>query len=93
MSLVGPRPVTPEGHDRYVELDPRFTQRYGALPGLLGLGIGTVTNRLCVQQEVQDAGLLRLPYDLMYVQQWSWCLELRAVKVSFVDMLHGHDPS
>ncbi|HSW77868.1 MAG TPA: sugar transferase [Candidatus Chromulinivoraceae bacterium] len=93
MSLVGPRPVTPEQHGRYIEIDSRFTQRYGALPGLLGLGIGTVTNRLCVQQEVQDTGLLRLEYDLSYAQEWSWRLEFKAIRVSLVDIVHGHDPS
>ena len=93
MSLVGPRPVTLKEHDYYMEREPNFALRYAVRPGLLGLGIGTVTNHLCIEGDLKDVGLLRLQHDLIYVRQWTPYIELKAMGVSLVDMIHGHDPS
>ena len=68
MSLVGPRPERPEFADRFVRTIAGYSLRHAARPGLTGLAQ--------VSGEYSTEPDIKLRYDLAYLNNWSFALDL-----------------
>jgi len=74
MSLVGPRPHA-LAHDRqFLKVDRRYVGRHHARPGITGLA---QTSGARGPTDTREKILERMKYDLKYVSEWSWALDLR----------------
>ncbi|HEY6066593.1 MAG TPA: sugar transferase [Thermoanaerobaculia bacterium] len=68
MSLVGPRPERPEFTGQFSETVPGWTLRNSVRPGLTGLA--QVSGEYSTEPEI------KLRYDLAYLNNWSFGLDL-----------------
>jgi exopolysaccharide biosynthesis polyprenyl glycosylphosphotransferase len=68
MSLVGPRPERPEFTDRFAAEISGYSLRHAARPGLTGLA--QVSGEYSTEPEI------KLRYDLAYLNNWSFGLDL-----------------
>jgi exopolysaccharide biosynthesis polyprenyl glycosylphosphotransferase len=68
MSLVGPRPERPEFTGRFLQSVPGWSLRHAARPGLTGLA--QVSGEYSTEPEI------KLRYDLAYLNNWSFGLDL-----------------
>jgi exopolysaccharide biosynthesis polyprenyl glycosylphosphotransferase len=68
MSLVGPRPERPEFAERFAQAVPGYALRHAARPGLTGLAQ--------VSGEYSTEPDIKLRYDLAYLNNWSFGLDL-----------------
>jgi exopolysaccharide biosynthesis polyprenyl glycosylphosphotransferase len=68
MSLVGPRPERPEFAERYAKTVSGYALRNAARPGLTGLA--QVSGEYSTEPEI------KLRYDLAYLNNWSFGLDL-----------------
>ena len=77
MSLVGPRPERPGFVRRYLEEVPGYAERFSVAPGLTGLAQ--------IRGEYHSTANNKLRYDLAYIANWSFLLDLailvRTVKI------------
>ncbi len=77
MSLVGPRPERPGFVTRFLEEVPGYAERFSVTPGLTGLAQ--------VNGEYHSSAQNKLRYDLAYIANWSFWLDLailvRTVKI------------
>jgi lipopolysaccharide/colanic/teichoic acid biosynthesis glycosyltransferase len=67
MSLIGPRPNTPQQESQYTPA--QWQQRHALRPGITGLAQVNGRSSLTVEQQIA--------YDLQYVEQHSLALDLR----------------
>lgn len=68
MSLVGPRPERPEFAERFSKTIPGYGLRHAARPGLTGLAQ--------ISGEYTSEPDIKLRYDLAYLNNWSFFLDL-----------------
>lgn len=68
MSLVGPRPERPEFAERFAKAIPGYGLRHAARPGLTGLAQ--------ISGEYTSEPDIKLRYDLAYLNNWSFFLDL-----------------
>ncbi|HWZ86633.1 MAG TPA: sugar transferase [Thermoanaerobaculia bacterium] len=68
MSLVGPRPERPEFSSRFAETVPGYGLRHAARPGLTGLA--QISGEYTTEPDI------KLRYDLAYLNNWSFFLDL-----------------
>lgn len=68
MSLVGPRPERPGFVQRYLAEVPGYRERFSVPPGLTGLAQ--------VNGEYDSSAANKLRYDLAYIANWSFWLDL-----------------
>ena len=78
MSIVGPRPITPQEIKKYKE---HFRGYTNARPGITGLWQ--------VNGRTSTTYAERVAYDLEYVHNWSLVRDLRIMCVTIVRMLDG----
>jgi lipopolysaccharide/colanic/teichoic acid biosynthesis glycosyltransferase len=81
MSLVGPRPETPELSQAISERLPSFPLRLLARPGLAGLAQ--------VSGEYDQTASAKLLYDLQYLSSWSLLLDIRILLQAVSTSLSG----
>jgi exopolysaccharide biosynthesis polyprenyl glycosylphosphotransferase len=72
MSLVGPRPPTPDEVKRY---EARFRRRFSVRPGLTGLWQVSGRSQVARFEEI-------LELDLRYIDQWSLWLDLKIIAMT-----------
>lgn len=77
MSWVGPRPEVGFYVDKYTKLDPQFSERLNALPGITGLA--QVKNPNATPNENLD----KLAYDLEYIRTASLKNDLKIIFNTF----------
>lgn len=82
MSMVGPRPERPEFVERFEKEIPNYSLRHAVKPGLAGWAI------VCKGYETtaEDA-LLKLPYDLYYLEHQSLTFDLTILFKTFINTL------
>jgi exopolysaccharide biosynthesis polyprenyl glycosylphosphotransferase len=68
MSLVGPRPERPEFAEKFAKTVPGYGLRHAARPGLTGLAQ--------ISGEYMSEPDIKLRYDLAYLNNWSFFLDL-----------------
>jgi lipopolysaccharide/colanic/teichoic acid biosynthesis glycosyltransferase len=90
MSLVGPRPHVPgmlAAGVPYEELDPRYMHRHKVRPGLTGLA---QINGYRGETTTRHAAVMRLEFDLAYLERRSFLLDLRIiVKTAVQELFRG----
>jgi len=91
MSMVGPRPnplnakAGGELYDRVVE---NFYTRYRVLPGITGWA---QINGLRGNTDTKEKLVRRVEYDLYYIQNWSFWLDLKIVLLTPLASLEGEN--
>lgn len=76
MSIVGPRPHA-LAHDReFSSVDRRYIGRHRARPGITGLAQVSGSRG---PTETREKVLERMNFDLTYVTNWSWALDLKVI--------------
>ncbi len=91
MSMVGPRPnplnakAGGELYDRVVE---NFYTRYRVLPGITGWA---QINGLRGNTDTKDKLVRRVEYDLYYIRNWSFWLDLKIVLLTPLASLEGEN--
>lgn len=85
MSLVGPRPERPEFHDLIVSRYPDFAKRVAVKPGITGLAqiYGGYADSV-------ESSRRKLAYDLRYVANLSFWLDLGLIFHTFRVILTGY---
>lgn len=74
MSIVGPRPERPELIDEIIKEVPEFMFRTYVKAGLTGYAQ--------VQGNYMTSPLDKLKWDLMYINQYSWILDLKIIAMT-----------
>lgn len=76
MAIVGPRPHA-LAHDRhFVTIDRRYAGRHHARPGITGLAQVSGARGLT---DTREKILERMNFDLKYVSNWSWLMDLKII--------------
>ena len=88
MSVVGPRPHMLKHTQDYSKIIDKFMVRHFVKPGLTGLAQvkgfrGETTDPLLMQKRVQ--------YDVWYIENWSFFLDLKIIFLTVWNMLTGEE--
>ncbi|QBY55936.1 undecaprenyl-phosphate glucose phosphotransferase [Cupriavidus oxalaticus] len=76
MSVVGPRPHAIEHNEHYTELIDRYMLRHRVKPGITGWA---QINGLRGQTDTVDKMRKRLEFDIYYIRNWSFQLDLNII--------------
>ncbi|CAG9169405.1 undecaprenyl-phosphate glucose phosphotransferase [Cupriavidus respiraculi] len=76
MSVVGPRPHALEHNEMYKELIDRYMLRHRVKPGITGWA---QINGLRGQTDTVEKMRARIEYDIYYIRNWSFELDLRII--------------
>jgi lipopolysaccharide/colanic/teichoic acid biosynthesis glycosyltransferase len=84
MSLVGPRPHARAHDNEYAKLIANYAFRQHVKPGLTGWaqihGLRGETARLGLMEQ-------RVAFDLWYIKNWSFWLDLRIIVRTFFELV------
>lgn len=76
MAIVGPRPHA-LAHDReFSSVDRRYAGRHHARPGITGLAQVSGSRG---PTDTREKILERMDFDLTYVTNWSWAMDLKVI--------------
>jgi len=84
MSIVGPRPERPEFVNQFVNYVPKYLERHRVKTGMTGWA---QVNGLRGEVPIVE----RTKYDLYYIENWSFNLDLRIILKTFRAVLFGKD--
>lgn len=88
MSVVGPRPHAIEHDELYKDQVRDYMYRYRIKPGITGWaqvnGLRGETDRI---EKMAD----RVIYDLHYIQNWSFALDMKIVLMTVLKVIHNRD--
>jgi putative colanic acid biosynthesis UDP-glucose lipid carrier transferase len=86
MSVVGPRPNMVNQLEKYSKLINKYAVRHFVLPGITGYA---QVNGF--RGETKDLELMakRVEYDVMYMENWSFALDLRIIMKTVWNMVRG----
>jgi undecaprenyl-phosphate galactose phosphotransferase/putative colanic acid biosynthesis UDP-glucose lipid carrier transferase len=86
MSVVGPRPHMLKHTEQYSELINNYLVRHYAKPGITGWaqinGLRGETKELA---DMKD----RVDYDIWYIENWSFLLDLKIIYQTVANVLRG----
>ena len=91
MSMVGPRPNplnAKAGGELYDRVVDNFYTRYRVLPGITGWA---QVNGLRGNTDTKEKLIRRVEYDLFYIQNWSFWLDLKIVLLTPLASLEGEN--
>lgn len=91
MSMVGPRPNplnAKAGGELYDRVVDNFYTRYRVLPGITGWA---QINGLRGNTDTKEKLIRRVEYDLHYIQNWSFWLDLKIVLLTPLASLEGEN--
>ena len=74
MSIVGPRPHAVAHNEMYVDQIFRMSRRHNVKPGITGWA---QVNGLRGETDSIEKMRKRVEYDLHYIDNWSFCLDLK----------------
>lgn len=75
MSIIGPRPHMLVHDEEYMEKIPEYPLRYSVKPGITGWA---QVNRLRGERNIERVKK-RVQYDIWYIQNWSFALDLKII--------------
>ncbi len=88
MSVIGPRPHMLKHTDEYGKIIQGYMVRHFAKPGISGWaqvnGFRGETEKL---EEMQG----RVEYDIWYIENWSFSLDLKIIYMTIFNMLKGEE--
>ncbi|MCK4352416.1 undecaprenyl-phosphate glucose phosphotransferase [candidate division WOR-3 bacterium] len=84
MSLVGPRPERPEFVKKFSSEISRYLERHRVKPGITGWA---QVNGLRGDTSVKE----RVKYDLYYIENWSFGLDIKILLRTFIATLKGEN--
>lgn len=84
MSLIGPRPVATYVSESINKIEPKFAMRTAVLPGITGWAQVNAGYAETAKEEVN-----KLSYDLYYLKNISFDLDLRVALATFRTILFG----
>lgn len=86
MSVVGPRPHMVKHTNEYSELIDNYLVRHFARPGITGWA---QTNGLRGETKNVEKMAKRIEYDIWYIENWSFLLELKIIFFTVRNMFIG----
>ncbi|MEZ4805489.1 MAG: undecaprenyl-phosphate glucose phosphotransferase [Bacteroidia bacterium] len=86
MSVVGPRPHMVKHTNEYSELIDNYLVRHFARPGITGWA---QTNGLRGETKNVEKMAKRIEYDIWYIENWSFLLELKIIYFTIKNMITG----
>lgn len=89
MSIVGPRPHAIEHDIQFEKVDPSYTERFGARPGITGLA---QVNGCRGPTETEEKVRARTAYDAEYVRNWTWWREIEILFATAALLFWKKDP-
>lgn len=88
MSVVGPRPHMVSHSNHYARHIDKFNLRHNVKPGITGLAqIKGYRGAIEKQNDIIN----RVKYDLFYIENWSFLLDLNIIILTIINALRGED--
>lgn len=90
MSVVGPRPHAIPYQMKYAEYFEEIKMRHSVKPGITGWAqIHGLRGDVEDEEENKKRTLQRIQYDLWYIENWSFKLDLQIILITIWQMLRG----
>ncbi len=90
MSIVGPRPHAIPYHQKYVEYFEEIKLRHSVRPGITGWAqIHGLRGDVEEEEENKKRTLQRIQYDLWYIENWSFKLDIQIILITIWQMISG----
>jgi lipopolysaccharide/colanic/teichoic acid biosynthesis glycosyltransferase len=86
MSIVGPRPHPLKLDEQYHQMVEKYLVRHFAKPGITGWA--QVNGCRGETKELKDMQR-RVDYDIWYIENWSFLLDLKIIWRTIVNMVRG----
>jgi putative colanic acid biosysnthesis UDP-glucose lipid carrier transferase len=95
MSIVGPRPHAIAYHEEYVNYFEAIKLRHTVKPGLTGWAqVNGLRGDVSGEEENKKRTIKRIEYDLWYIENWNFSLDLQIILLTVWQMLsrntHAH---
>ncbi|WP_375325929.1 exopolysaccharide biosynthesis polyprenyl glycosylphosphotransferase [Flagellimonas sp. GZD32] len=88
MSVVGPRPHLWKQNEQYGEEIKKYMVRHYVKPGITGLA---QSKGFRGGIETQDDIINRIRYDVFYIENWSFLLDIRIIIQTFLNIFKGEE--
>lgn len=90
MSVVGPRPHPIPFHNKYSEYFEAIKLRHNVKPGITGWAqVHGYRGDVHDEEENKKRTLQRIKYDLWYIENWSFKLDLQIIMMTVWQMITG----
>jgi Undecaprenyl-phosphate glucose phosphotransferase len=90
MSVVGPRPHAVPYHEKYAEYFEEIKLRHSIKPGITGWAqIHGLRGDVEDEEENKKRTLQRIKYDLWYIENWSFKLDIQIILITIWQMISG----
>ncbi len=86
MSVVGPRPHMLKENEKYKSTIDKFMVRHFVKPGITGLA---QTKGYRGEIETNDDIVNRIKYDIFYIENWSFVLDIKIIFVTILNVIRG----
>ena len=86
MSVVGPRPHMIKENEKYKCSIDKFMVRHYVKPGITGLA---QTKGFRGEIETNEDIVNRIKYDIFYIENWSFILDLKIIFVTVINIFKG----
>lgn len=88
MSVVGPRPHLKAHNDIYSVKIKKFMKRHCVKPGITGLAqVRGSRGEIVVDEDMVN----RIKYDVFYIENWSFLLDIRIIIQTVVNIFQGEE--
>ncbi len=88
MSIVGPRPHMVKENERFLKRIDKFMQRHYIKPGITGLAqVKGFRGEVKTDEDIVN----RLKYDLYYIENWSFWLDIKIVLFTILNVIKGEE--
>ena len=88
MSVVGPRPHMIKENERFLQRVDKFMTRHYVKPGITGMAqVKGYRGEVRTGEDIQN----RLKYDLFYIENWSFWLDIKIILYTVLDVIRGDE--
>lgn len=88
MSVVGPRPMLLSHTNDYKNKINKFMVRHTVKPGITGLAqVSGYRGNIETDMDMQN----RIKYDIFYVENWSWALDIKIIAKTVINVIKGEE--
>jgi putative colanic acid biosynthesis UDP-glucose lipid carrier transferase len=90
MSIVGPRPHAIPYHEKYAVYFEEIKLRHSVKPGITGWAqVHGLRGDVEDEEENKKRTLQRIQYDLWYIENWSFKLDIQIILITIWQMISG----